>query len=108
MKNIILFCLIGLSLAAQSPKHFLGFTISPAATDVIHKTFDEHFPASLYEGTFFIGGSVGASMLWQLHPRIRLQTDLVYSVYSERQKRAFNPISNDPVFGFILEPNDEA
>ncbi|MCC5918532.1 MAG: outer membrane beta-barrel protein [Cryomorphaceae bacterium] len=84
---ILLFLVASFCLNAQSDRgHFIGINFSPAIT-YMSNVNPILGPPALFHSNPYFGGSAGVSTLWDIHPRLKLQTDILYSVYSETQSR---------------------
>jgi hypothetical protein len=105
MRLATLLLVIGLSLNLHGQyrkDHHIGVSLSPAVTGI--SITSESFP-NIIDWENFIGGSIGLSALWNISPRLTLQTDLIYSLYTEINKFETNFGNIDPTLGFIL-PSD--
>lgn len=98
----IVFFLLSLSIFAQKSGNYLGVSISPSVTKFVNQSDLNGLSEFYSEYTPFIGGSVGFSGLLKINNRFVLQSELLYSIYSERNKREVTFI--DPDLGFVLLP----
>jgi len=101
----IAFFILSLSLFAQRSGNYVGVTVSPAVTKFVHQTGVPGLSEFYSEYNPFIGGSIGFSGLLKINNRFVLQSELLYSIYSERNKREVSFI--DPDLGFVLNPESD-
>lgn len=88
MRFIIPLLLFSVSTLAQKPKHYIGVNLNPSFTNawITDEWGREVFLNDLEVGRGFIGGSVGISGLIDLGSRLDFQMDILYGVYTIREK----------------------
>jgi hypothetical protein len=98
MALVVLWPLVGHS---QFTSHRVGLNLAPALT----KQYNPDLAASspfYVERAMFVGGSIGFSVLHDIGSRLQLQTDLLFSIYTDRATRESNLVTHHPELGFIL------